>query len=1020
MIKKLLYILVFLYVGYAQAQHILLYTETSGFDHGTREEAETLLTSIAATHGWTFTVDNTGTELDNLSDYDVIWFSNTSGDNFNATERSAIEAFAAAGGHFVSEHAASDSYGHSTATTVSGNGFGLWDWWSENVTGSSVRNSPNHTSNNFTTTISITNANAILDQNLTFPRSEDEEWYYWEGGYLDPDFTESHGIASTGGNSYDAARMASVFYERPDGGRSWYTSQGHNQSSYTSETDFQTTIENGFLWVLENYYENGDGAPTDGLQARLRFDGDITDAQGNSVTQPDGTPVEYVAGLNGRAAVFTGADAIELTDTDFTSTEDFSVSVILKASADGFSIGSEISRATSETGGINIWSNGNIYFKAEDADLNFGGNGSYDIVTTPDAWYHFILTYDASTGDWTAYADGSTTPINSGTQAADATNLSGVITVGGRTDTNNEYLTGAVDMVGWWNKELSIAEVQQEFDAWASTADAAENQNQGGSPAPEPTGSFKQLYLDGGIAQVYYMGARLQGGSYNPPETDTEAPTVPGSLTNTTQTSTSLTYTWNASTDNTAVTGYEYELDDSGSPIDVGNVLTATPTGLTASTAYDFKVRAYDAEGNRSAYTANVQGTTDAAPALTGNVIWYVHDATIANDQTGTDHTIDYPDIVDDDDFLIAQYYKDIVTFFDSGPGGSWVIQGVGSANGGVTADVGGFEPGDRLGMVATLVADGTETGSISITPNNTSNALIMRNMYKLKGVDPTNPVIAATVYENSGEADGRDFNTIATGSSVDETGAIVDLFFYSENQGWDDKPRSEYDGSNTFTGNDGETRFFMGQIDNDGSDASVYYDKGGSSPYGGGIVSLLLQSAKLGTDWYPNKDRVQAESADSKAWAMTANNDNTLPTVWINGDNFVQSAVDITGDNIFGAQYVLQIDAGNTGSSNNINWLFSNTSDDGITITNDDTFVVNWAVRKVAGSGPIRVGLNNNNDVIDLYPTGDEWMYAEQYFDGATITGTTWRITPNLDGNVEQQTIQVYMSVKILVDSSG
>ena len=511
MTKKIFFILFLLCVSYTQAQHILLYTETSGYDHGTREEAETLLSSIASTHGWTYVVDNTGTELDNLSDYDVIWFSNTSGDNFNTTERSAIEAFAAAGGHFISEHASSDSYGHSTATTVSGNGFGLWDWWAENVTGSSVRNSPNHTSNNFSTTISITNANTILDQNLTFPRSEDEEWYYWEGGYIDADFTESHGIASTGGNSYDAARMASVFYDRPDGGRSWYTSQGHNQSSYTSETDFQTTIENGFLWVLENYYENGDGAPTTGLQARLRFDGDITDDQGNTVTQPDGTAVDYIAGLNGRAAVFTGADAIELTDTDFTGTEDFTVSIILKASADGFSIGSEISRDTNEAGGVNLWSDGDIYFKAEQADLNTG-IAAYDLAANSSTWYHFILTYEAAGGTWAAYADGSTTAIDSGTQAADATNLSGVITVGGRTDTNNEYLTGAVDMVGWWNRELTTAEIQEEFDAWASTNDAAENQNQV-VQAP----SYRAIYSNIGTVFIYGFNGKLRG-SYSPTE----------------------------------------------------------------------------------------------------------------------------------------------------------------------------------------------------------------------------------------------------------------------------------------------------------------------------------------------------------------------------------------------------------------------------------------------------------------------------------------------------------------------
>lgn len=236
-------------------------------------------------------------------------------------------------------------------------------------------------------------------------------------------------------------------------------------------------------------------------------------------------------------------------------------------------------------------------------------------MANSSTWYHFILTYDASTGAWAAYADGSTTAIDSGTQAADATNMDGILTIGGRTDNSSEFITGAIDMVGVWNRVLTTQEIQDEFDAFASTADPAINQNQGGGNPPT-TGSFRIAYLNGSVAKVYINGS-LTRGVYSPPEQDLEAPTVPTSLTNTAQTQTSLTYTWVASTDNEAVTGYEYELDDSGSPVDVGNVLTATPSGLTASTAYNFKVRAYDANNNKSAYTANVQGTTSAAPATT-------------------------------------------------------------------------------------------------------------------------------------------------------------------------------------------------------------------------------------------------------------------------------------------------------------------------------------------------------------------------------------------------------------------
>jgi hypothetical protein len=67
---------------------------------------------------------------------------------------------------------------------------------------------------------------------------------------------------------------------------------------------------------------------------------------------------------------------------------------------------------------------------------------------------------------------------------------------------------------------------------------------------------------------------------------------------------------WTASTG--APTGYDVRIDG-GLPTDVGNVLTHTFTGLTASTLYTLEVRAYNADGD-SAY-ASTTSTTDAAPA---------------------------------------------------------------------------------------------------------------------------------------------------------------------------------------------------------------------------------------------------------------------------------------------------------------------------------------------------------------------------------------------------------------------
>ncbi|ESU21827.1 hypothetical protein FCR2A7T_02850 [Flavobacterium cauense R2A-7] len=94
---------------------------------------------------------------------------------------------------------------------------------------------------------------------------------------------------------------------------------------------------------------------------------------------------------------------------------------------------------------------------------------------------------------------------------------------------------------------------------------------------------------------------------------DTTAPSAPTSLTasGTTQTTTNLS--WTAATDNVAVTGYDvYQ----GATL-LGTVATTTynVTGLTATTAYTFSVKAKDAAGNVSAASNTVNVTTLAATA---------------------------------------------------------------------------------------------------------------------------------------------------------------------------------------------------------------------------------------------------------------------------------------------------------------------------------------------------------------------------------------------------------------------
>ncbi|MDP2876295.1 MAG: carbohydrate-binding protein [Holophaga sp.] len=95
------------------------------------------------------------------------------------------------------------------------------------------------------------------------------------------------------------------------------------------------------------------------------------------------------------------------------------------------------------------------------------------------------------------------------------------------------------------------------------------------------------------------------------PAADTQAPSVPSGLATSAVTTTSLTLTWTASTDNVAVTGYRIFRD--GTQINTSTIASFQDTGLTASTQYSYTVAAYDAADNISAQCQTVNVTTLAA-----------------------------------------------------------------------------------------------------------------------------------------------------------------------------------------------------------------------------------------------------------------------------------------------------------------------------------------------------------------------------------------------------------------------
>jgi hypothetical protein len=131
---------------------------------------------------------------------------------------------------------------------------------------------------------------------------------------------------------------------------------------------------------------------------------------------------------------------------------------------------------------------------------------------------------------------------------------------------------------------------------------------------------------------------------YGPGTGDTQAPTAPTNLAYTEPAPGQIKLTWNASTDNVGVTGYDVYANNTLRTSVAGNVLTYTDSQPTTATV-SYYVRARDAAGNQSANSNTVTRTGSGGgggsnlavgkPIIASSVV-FTYVATNANDDNTT------------------------------------------------------------------------------------------------------------------------------------------------------------------------------------------------------------------------------------------------------------------------------------------------------------------------------------------------------------------------------------------------
>ncbi|MEO6087532.1 MAG: PQQ-dependent sugar dehydrogenase [Umezawaea sp.] len=169
------------------------------------------------------------------------------------------------------------------------------------------------------------------------------------------------------------------------------------------------------------------------------------------------------------------------------------------------------------------------------------------------------------------------------------------------------------------------------FSWWASTDDVAvafyDVYHDGQLMTSVPgTALSAELTVVPGATWGLYVNARDAAGNVSQASTtvtvtvpqcqaDTEPPTTPTGVT-ATASGTAVVVRWTSATDNVGVTGYEVLRDGTQVGSTSGAATTSfTDSGLAPNTRYQYRVRARDAQANRSAASAPITVTTGAACA---------------------------------------------------------------------------------------------------------------------------------------------------------------------------------------------------------------------------------------------------------------------------------------------------------------------------------------------------------------------------------------------------------------------
>ena len=230
--------------GAATKPKILVFTETTGFDHNTRKVSDSVIQMLGAKNGFDVdTTNDTGAYFREakLKTYKAVCFINVTGTIFNDSCKAAFQRYFQAGGGWVGMHAG----GVDCEFT--------WHWFHQMV-GGYFAGHPYGIAQAKLAVLNHTNPSTSWITKDTIVHTD--EWYFFTPQKYDstidpaksPNLTVLLNLVEPSLSSTATKFHPICWCQEFQGGRSWYTGFGHS-SSYYKDTVVQKNLLGGILWA---------------------------------------------------------------------------------------------------------------------------------------------------------------------------------------------------------------------------------------------------------------------------------------------------------------------------------------------------------------------------------------------------------------------------------------------------------------------------------------------------------------------------------------------------------------------------------------------------------------------------------------------------------------------------------------------------------------------------------------------------------------------------------------------------